>query len=112
LDLLNRVPFSYGGALDAPQLAARVRRRRFTHASCILRWRLIEDRSALKSWRKYFRRLEDGRPNAYKIGLDTVAIIDEVGLDTIEQQKIIVNKLIDKYKLREILSIDDSANKV
>jgi len=33
-------------------------------------------------------------------------------LDTIEQQKIIVNKLIDKYKLREILSIDDSANKV
>ena len=30
LDQLNRVPFSCGGALDAPQLAARVRRRSFT----------------------------------------------------------------------------------
>ena len=30
LDQLNLVPPSCGGALDAPQLAARVRRRRFT----------------------------------------------------------------------------------
>jgi hypothetical protein len=77
----------------------------FIHASWTLKWRLIEDRSALKSWRKYFRRLEDGRPNAYKIGLDTVAIIDEVGLDTIEQQKIIVNKLIEKYNPHFALTV-------
>jgi hypothetical protein len=30
LDQLNLVPFSCGGASDAPQLAARVRRRSFT----------------------------------------------------------------------------------
>jgi hypothetical protein len=30
MHILTRVPFSCGGALDASQLAARVRRRRFT----------------------------------------------------------------------------------
>ena len=79
----------------------------FIHASWILKWRLIEDKNALKSWRTYQKRLEYGRPKAYKIGFDTVAIIDDVGLGTIERQKIIANKLIDVYKLQEILSIGD-----
>jgi hypothetical protein len=36
LDQLNLVPFSCGGASDAPQLAARVRRRSFTTVNLLL----------------------------------------------------------------------------
>lgn len=78
----------------------------FVHANWILKWRLVDDKNALRGWRKFSARFENECPKSYKIGIETVAIIDDIGVDTIEKQVIIVNKLIDKYKLQGILSID------
>jgi hypothetical protein len=77
----------------------------FFFANDTLRWNLINDQDALDKHVSYLVWFESQYPNIYKIGVDTANVVREIGLDTVEQHKAIVTKLVDKYNLQDIIRI-------
>lgn len=78
----------------------------WSHAGWALKWRLITDKSAIKSWKKFNRKFENMRPKAYKISLDTITIVDNIGVDTKEKQVTVMKKLINNYNLKDLILLD------
>lgn len=71
----------------------------------MLLWDLISDQSALDEWHQHLKWLKTNYPHGYRRAMEIKSVVDSIGLDTIDQQREIVLKLIDMYKLGDIISI-------
>ena len=75
------------------------------HAGWVLKWRLMDDKSAIKSWKRFNKKYESVREKASRISLDTITLVDNIGVDTIEKQAMIINKLLHDNNLKEMISL-------
>lgn len=78
----------------------------------MLLWGLITDQSALDEWYQHLEWIETKYPSSYKIAMEIKPVVDSIGLGTIDQQREIVLKLIDMYKLGDMISISESGSQV
>lgn len=76
-----------------------------------LQWDAIDNVGALRKWHNFKRLYQRQRPIAKRIGEDLYSMAKETGLDTLDKQKQLFNKIADKYslngiKLKDILYIE------
>jgi hypothetical protein len=81
------------------------------YAQYALQWDSIKDPEALRKWHAFKRRYERKRPMAKRIGSELYLMAKENGYDSQEKQKVLFNKIGDKYticgmKIKDILYIE------
>ena len=83
----------------------------FFYTNQLLRWDSVKDAAAIEKWRKYQKLFRSKLNSIAKSSEELYSIVTEDGYDTLEKQKLLFNKIADKYtidgiKLRDILYID------
>lgn len=83
----------------------------FFYTNQLLRWDSIKDENALQKWRKYQKLFRSKLKSIAKSGEELYSMVIEDGYDTLEKQKLLFNKIVNKYtidgtKLSDILYID------
>lgn len=79
----------------------------FIFTNQAIRWKMIKDRNALHIWNSYLGWLSNYCPHIFSIHLDLIAIVEKLGLDTLEQRKAIVLEIIEKYQLGAFISLEN-----
>jgi hypothetical protein len=74
-------------------------------ANEMLRWDAISNPDTLKIWSEYASWYESKYPKIYKMGLDISNLVRNIGLDSTEKQIVIMNNIIDEYKLNTVIQI-------
>lgn len=81
------------------------------YSQCALQWDSIKDDKALRKWHALKRQYQNKRPRVKGMGEELYSMAKENGYDTLEKQKQLFHKIVDKYtidgyKLSDILYIE------
>jgi hypothetical protein len=81
----------------------------FNLGNQIMCWKLIEDQEMLKTWNDFLIWYGHPRrcPDVVLIGKDLAAIMENVGLTTIDKRRTVLLEVIKKYKLENYLSLEN-----
>jgi len=74
-------------------------------ANEMLNWDLIEDREAANRWKKHLIWRREQSLDVYKIGKEIAGIVRSLKLEPITQHQKIINTLIKKYNLQNIIFV-------
>lgn len=74
-------------------------------ANDMLRWDLITDREAANRWKKHLVWCREQSSDAYKTSCEITGIVRKLKLEPIAQHKKIIDMLINKYNLQNVISV-------
>ncbi len=70
-------------------------------ANQMMKWRLIKNADALRKWSDFLFWFSDGRPNIFLIAVGFIAIIEKIGLETLDKRKAVFEEIVRNYQLEE-----------
>jgi hypothetical protein len=78
----------------------------FHLANQMMRWKLIKDREALKTWAEFLKDYGSTHPNIYSFAMDFFAIMQK-GIDTLDQRRSAFIEISKSYKIDGHLSLEN-----
>ncbi len=73
----------------------------------MLPWRSIKDRDAIRNWSDFLLWYSDGRPNIFLIGIQLIAIVQKIGLETLDQRKEVFSEIVKNYQLEDFIKLEN-----